>query len=178
MATPDSPSPSYEAPFRHFVANRSMLTAYVMAIVRDPTLAEDVVSDTAVEIANCWSTYDLTRPFPNWARGVARRVALTHLRRFTRDRVLPPDDVLEGLGCDLDAFGTETELEARKRVLQHCLDELPAGSRQLVELRYFENHPYENIAAATRRSLNALYIAFSRIHDLLTSCMTKAMKES
>jgi len=176
--TDNEQPPAFEAPFRHFVAHRSMLTAYVMAIVRDPHLAEDVVSDSAIEIARCWQSYDQTRPFPNWARGVARRVALAHLRRFMRNRALPPEDVLDGLGSDLDAFGADAELDARKRALGRCLEKLPEDSRKLVLLRYFDNHSYEDIAVTTKRSLNALYIAFSRIHGLLSACVVKGMRAS
>jgi len=173
MDTPPSDSTAYEAPFRHFVAHRTMLKAYVMAIVRDPHLAEDAVSDTAVEITRCWADFDQTRPFPNWARGVARRIGLALLRKNGRTLPLFNAELLEGLGDDLDHLGAEAELEQRKRMLRECLDKLPSGSRSLVEMRYFNNRAYEDIATATKRTLNALYIAFSRIHGQLSTCISR-----
>src|SRR5947207_5758295 len=77
----------YEEAFRHVLAHRTMLKAYVQAIVRDPFLAEDTFSEVTLEIARAWERFDSTRPFQNWARGVARRVALASLRKQSRQPV-------------------------------------------------------------------------------------------
>src|SRR5947207_9934740 len=69
----------HEEAFRQVLAHRTMLKAYVQAIVRDPSLAEDTFSDVTLEIARSWGRFDASRPFERWARGIARRVALANL---------------------------------------------------------------------------------------------------
>ena len=71
----------YEEAFRQILAHRTMLKAYIQAFVRDPVLAEDTFSEVAIEIARCWERFDKTRSFENWARGLARRVALTQVSK-------------------------------------------------------------------------------------------------
>ena len=71
--SPEEERASYEEAFRHVIAHRTMRRAYLHAMVRDPELAEDTMSDVAIEISRSWARYDPARPFGPWARGVARR---------------------------------------------------------------------------------------------------------
>src|SRR5262245_59731087 len=94
----------YEQAFRQILAHRTMLKAYLQAIIRDPVLAEDTFSQVTIEIARSWKRYDTSRPFENWARGLARRIALAELRKRGREPVALDEDVLESIGMELDQF--------------------------------------------------------------------------
>lgn len=148
-----------------------MLKIHILCIVRDAHLAEDTLSDVTLAIVRSWSKFDRTKPFAAWARGVARNVALTNLRKQQRSAVTLDDSVLESLGAALDAGGGEAELEEKKRRLRACVEKLPGRSRELVQWRYFDDISYPDIAARSRRSLAALYMAFSRIHAVLADCV-------
>ena len=164
---PDDPpsapiSPQDEA-FLRVLAHRTMLKIHILCIVRDSHLAEDTLSDATLAIVRSWHTYDPAKPFEPWARGVARNVALANLRKHQRATVLLDETVLEALGCAFDAGGGEAELEGKKQRLRDCLAKLPNRSRELVQWRYFEDISYTDIALRTRRTVSALYMAFSRI---------------
>ena len=92
-----------------------MLRAYVLAIVRDVHLAEDVLSEATLAIVHSWERFDRSQPFAPWARGVARRVALASLRKGQRTVLGLDADVLEGLGLELDALGREALRRAAPR---------------------------------------------------------------
>ena len=114
---PDQP-PAGHAPDEAFVRvleHRTMLKAYLFAIVRDPFLAEDALSDTMLAIARSWDRYDARQPFAPWARGVARRVALTNLRQAGREFLQLDDAVLDEMAVELDRFGSEAEQEHAPR---------------------------------------------------------------
>ena len=164
-----SATPQDEA-FLQVLAHHTMLRAYILAIVRDPHLAEDTLSDATLAIVHSWSRFDQRQPFAPWARGVARLVALTNLRKAKR-LVDLDDDVMESLGAQLDALGGETELEERRQKLRSCVDRLDERSRALVQLRYYDERPYEEIARQTGRNVVALYKAYSRIHEALARCV-------
>ena len=166
---------SYEEAFRRVLSHRTMLTAYVRAIVRDPHLTEDTFSDVTLEIVRCWQHYDQKRPFEPWARGVARRIALANLRERSRELPGLDEAVLESIGLEMDQMGDETELEARKAALRKCLEQLSETNRHLVRLRYFEDRPYAEISQMVGRGLGALYVTFSRIHDALSRCVERGM---
>src|SRR4051812_32402992 len=94
-----TPRPDDQA-FLSVLAHRTMLKAYILAIVRDTHLAEDTLSDATLAIVHSWNRFDKDQPFAPWARGIARRVALANLRKFRRPMVEVDDDVLELLGAD------------------------------------------------------------------------------
>ena len=139
----------YEEAFRQILAHRTMLKAYIQAIVRDPVLAEDTFSEVTIEIARCWERFDKTRLFENWARGVARRVALAQVRKQGRQPIALDEVVLEDIGAELDGFGSEAELSARKEALEDCLEKLSPANRDLIRLRYFENRSYAELAESS-----------------------------
>ncbi len=157
--------------FLKILAHRTMLKAYLLAIVKDYHLAEDSLSDTTVEILKSWSKFDPRLDFGPWARGIARRVALSNLRKRNRKVLLLSEEVLESLGSKMEDLGSEAELEERKSRLKTCIEKLPSESRDLIKLRYFEGNHYSEIENRTGRTRSALYMAFSRIHKSLADCI-------
>jgi len=162
------------APFDHFSTHRAMVRAYLRAILHDEDLVDDTLSDVSVEVARCWDVYDPTMPFGPWVRGIARRLALKRLRKRRRIALGLPDDVLESLGAAMDQLGDRVTLDGQKRQLRRCLEGLNGRNRELVRLRYFEDQRLDAIAARSKRTLGALYVAFSRIHAALLRCMEQA----
>jgi RNA polymerase sigma-70 factor (ECF subfamily) len=167
--------PLHEQAFRHVMAHRTMLKAYILAIVRDPELAEETLSDAVLEMVRSWERFDPSRPFEFWARGVARRVALANLRKRRNQPLSLSEEALEAVGAAIDSLGDEVLLETRKEALARCLEMLSSPNRRLVELRYFENRTYQEMAAIVQRSLNALYVAFNRIHEALSKCLQQRL---
>jgi RNA polymerase sigma-70 factor (ECF subfamily) len=163
-----------DAPFAHFFTHRSMLRAYLHALLRDRDLVEDTLSDVAVQVARSWDNYDQRLPFGPWVRGVARRVALKRMYKRDRAEIALPDEVLESLGQALDEISDNHQAESQKQQLRRCMESLSARNRELLQQRYFENQPLPTIAERSKRSLGALYTAFSRIHAALLRCMERA----
>ncbi len=163
----------YEEAFRQVLANRTVILVCVRAIVRDPHLVEDTLSDVTMEIVRSWDKFDQSRPFAPWARGVARRVALTNLRKAGRMIATLDDEVIELLGADLDARGGESRFEQYKERLNKCLSKLSDNARRLVVARYFDDRTYDELAATEKRSNGALYVAFTRIHQSLARCLKR-----
>jgi RNA polymerase sigma-70 factor (ECF subfamily) len=170
--------PSCEEAFRLVLKHRTMLRAYVQAIVRDTALAEDTFSDVTLEIARSFGRFDAARPFEAWARGVARRVALANLRKHNRPLVVLDEAVLESIGAELDALGDEAAHDAAREALGVCVQQLPEASRTLVRLRYHEELSYEEISQAVGRSTGALYVAFNRLHRALLDCVQKRLSRA
>lgn len=155
------------------MAHRTMLLAYIRAMVHDTELAEDTLADVSVELARSWEQYDASRPFGPWARGVARNVVLANLRRRQMFPTLLDAETLEAIGTKLDALGDEAQLQARRDMLRRCLEKLPELQRDLIRMRYFEDRRYEEISGIVKRTVDALYVAFSRIHRTLEECVRR-----
>src|ERR1041385_5714272 len=132
-----SGQPSEEA-VRQIMAHRTMLKAFISAIVRDPVQAEDIFSEVTIQIIRSWERFDQDRPFSQWSRGVARRVALASLRTECRQALLLEEGVLENIAHEVDELGDETALDRRKEALRECMERLPENDRNLIRQRYFE----------------------------------------
>lgn len=150
MLSSASHSPNDET-FLKVLAHRTMLKVHILCIVRDHHLAEDTLSDATLAIVRSWHTYDASKPFEPWARGVARNVALANLRKHQRATATLDESVLESLGTAFDAGGGEAALEGKKQRLRECVAKLPGPSRELVQWRYFDNIFYTDSAARTVR---------------------------
>ena len=177
-ATPmtDRAAVPHEEALRQAAAHHSMLKAYILAVVRDYDLAEDSLSDTMVEIARSWASYEPSRPFAPWARGVARRVALANLRRRSAVPVPMDANTLEALGSGLDSLGGAVQIEKRKQALRECLELLSEPHRRLIRLRYAEGRSPSQIAGLVGRTAESLYVTFSRIHENLFRCVRARME--
>jgi len=48
------------------------VSAFVLSIVRDFSIRDDVLQETAVVVLESFERYDTSRPFVSWAIGVAQ----------------------------------------------------------------------------------------------------------
>jgi RNA polymerase sigma-70 factor (ECF subfamily) len=116
-----------------------------LGIVRDPSLAEDVVQETMIR---AWSAHDRHRGTGSersWVLSIAHNTAVSMLRR-SRDHVTSPDDMPDRL----EPFDTEVEAEGRERMerAREALAGLDDLSRTVVVMRDVEGLSYAQIADA------------------------------
>ena len=99
-----------------------------------------------------------------------------NLSRNGIKQVLLGPGALEALGAELEALGDPAGVEARIRALRQCTEKLSEGSQELVRLRYFENRSYKEIAESVRWTVDALYVAYNRIHKALSECVQRRLE--
>ena len=105
----------------------------------DASLAEDVFQATFQKLHQNRSRYDPALPFSGWIFTICRNALYDHLRRQQRRREAPSEhyEVL------LEGASTQTLEETDSLEI---LERLPSTQKQAVELRYYENLPFEEIA--------------------------------
>lgn len=132
---------AFEALFRQF---QHEVYRWIVRIVRDPGIAEDLTVETFWRIYRARARFDPARSFGAWARRVATNVAVDHLRH------VPPEvqflefreDVSQGPPPD-----PSVQQDTRKRI-ERAFRQLPAKLRVAATLALIEEEPYEDIAAA------------------------------
>ncbi|HTG72302.1 MAG TPA: RNA polymerase sigma factor, partial [Terriglobia bacterium] len=62
---------------------------WIVRIVRDPSVAEDLTMETFDRIYRARVRFDPARPFGAWARRIATHVAIDHLKALRREVALP-----------------------------------------------------------------------------------------
>jgi RNA polymerase sigma-70 factor (ECF subfamily) len=172
IQTTDSAQAAGLAIFEH----ETMLADAIRALISDPDIAADTLSDVKLAIMKSWHTYDPTRPFGAWASAIARNLArTTRYREYCRPQLLS-DCALDWLAQTHSDIGDEAELNARCEALDICMELLPLISRQLVYSRYYENKRFGVLATQLQRSAEALRSAISRTQKVLSVCITKRLE--
>ena len=133
---------AFEALFR---LHQKEVYAWIVRIVRDHGITEDLTVETFWRIYRSRSRFDTAGNFRAWARRIATNAALDHLRHSRRETELPED--LAGPATADPAV----RREARERI-RKAFQELPPKYRLVATLALIEEEPYNNIAEAAGMS--------------------------
>jgi len=114
---------------------------WLVRIVRDRAIAEDLVVETFWRVYRSRATFDWTQSFQAWARRIATNVARDHMRR-RRLEVELPDDLAQPAQPDA-AVNRETRTKVR-----HAIAQLPEKHQVVVILALIEDQPHREIAEA------------------------------
>jgi RNA polymerase sigma-70 factor (ECF subfamily) len=120
---------------------------FVMSMLRDPSLAEEVTQDTFVKVWRWANQYLGERgSVHGWLLTIARHTALDCLRKQARAPQPVECEGGEELALDIPDVSTFTE-EARWRSMRFAIASLPKEQRQAVELFYYQGFSQTEIAA-------------------------------
>jgi RNA polymerase sigma-70 factor (ECF subfamily) len=119
------------------------LTRFLLSMIRHRELADEVLNDTMFVVWNRSDSYDGRSKLSTWIFGIAYRKALKALRRQDE----PVEDKRLDLRPSPDA-GPEQELgrHQAQRILLGAIGELSADQRAAVDLSYFHEIGYREIA--------------------------------
>lgn len=140
------------------------LFRYLLRLVRDAAIADDLFQQTWVLVMEKIGKYDARRAFEPWLFSVARNLAIDHLRRVQpaslEEDLVPPADRAP------DAFAQLLEHE-RAELLVRCLETLPVIYREVLSLRFEEEMKLEQIAEVLHVPLPTVKTRLARGLDLL-----------
>ena len=143
---------AFEALFREL---QSEVYGWIVRIVRDPGLAEDLTVETFWRMYRARARFDPGRPIGAWARRIATNAALDHLRTRRPERELLADPP-QTLSPD-----AALQREMREQI-QRAFYPLPAKLRVAAMLALVEERPYQEIADALGTSVGAVKLRVFR----------------
>lgn len=115
------------------------LYRYVLRVVRDVHLAEDITQETLLRALRRVHRLDLSRPLRPWLLRVATNLAIDEKRRpATLELDAAPEPTAAGGAKDTEAHDA----------LEAALKEIPAAQRSALVLRVCEQWAYGQIAQA------------------------------
>jgi RNA polymerase sigma-70 factor (ECF subfamily) len=160
---------------RVFLLHQRELTAYILAIVHDQHLAEDIRQEVWLVVVNRWDDYGaLADPVPTM-KVIARRQAMVALRRMRPRRAVPSDAALEVLASAMVEM--DSEQEARRVALDHCLETLPDDWRQLINLRYRDGLAVTELAERLSRRADTVSMHLHRMRARLLRCIDGRLRQ-
>ena len=170
--TDDPSSGRHEEYMRRYMGVQTPLRAYVLSLVRDFHVMEDVLQEVAVAAWRLYGTYDPARPFLPWVLGIARNKSVD-AARARKTASLLPTDVLEQLSEEASAVSEE--LAERRGALADCIQKLGPTLRAVLQNRVDQNLSVETIAARHGKSANAVRKLLARARAFLAECTGRAV---
>jgi len=159
---------------RVFLLHQRALTAYILAIVRDHHLTEDVRQEVWLVVARRWDEYGaLADPWPTM-RAIARRQALVALRLHRPGLLVPDSAALDALAHGVVEM--DGEQAARLDALRRCLSAIPAAWRALVDLRYRDGLAPAALAEHLQRRADTVSMQLHRIRARLLDCVERRLR--
>ena len=128
-----------------------------LRMLGEPAAAEDAAQDTFLRAFSRLDLYRDGEPFGAWLNGIVRNRCLDLLRSRSRAGASYPMEPAAVADAELDAL---RNLEAQN--VRRALSRLPARDRALIVLRYWEDLPMEEVAAAVGMTDGAARVALHR----------------
>jgi RNA polymerase sigma factor (sigma-70 family) len=122
---------------------QTRLTRFLFNVVRQPPIVEEVLDDTMMVVWERAGTFKGESKLSTWMFAIAYRKAVKALRRY--------DEPMEDYGLETresPEAGPEEQYELRRvrQMLKSAMAELSADHRAVVELTYFHDLGYREIA--------------------------------
>ena len=141
--------------------NQQKLYSYILFVVRDPELANDVFQETFVMVITRLQEgkYTDSGKFSFWLSKIAHNVIMDTFRQQKSEHIVEAseDNDLNKLRTqDLMEKNRENEYVNSQILLdvRHLMDTLPAPQREVVYMRYYQDLSFKEIAEATGVSIN------------------------
>lgn len=141
--------------------NQQKIFNYILFVVGDHELANDVFQDTFVKIIIKLreGKYKNCGKFSFWLTRVAHNVIMDRYRRQKSERIVEPnsDNDLSHLRTDVITEGSRESEYVNTQIMddvRHMMDCLPAVQREVVYMRYYQDLSFKEIAEVTGVSIN------------------------
>jgi RNA polymerase sigma-70 factor (ECF subfamily) len=148
---------AFEVLFRQ---HQRQVYAWIVRIVRDSGIAEDLTVETFWRIYRSRAQFKSDGNFGAWTYRIATNAALDHLRKSRQETELP---------ADLSANptpDTAVQRETRERI-RKAFSRLPATYRLVATLALIEDQPHDKIAEAAGISAGLVKVRLFRAKRML-----------
>jgi RNA polymerase sigma-70 factor (ECF subfamily) len=159
--------PAMEALFTRY---RIRVFKFVLRMVRNEAIAEELNSDVFLDVWRQAGTFEGRSAVSTWIFSIARFKALNALQRRTEAEL--DDERADAIEDDADDPETALAKKDKAAVLRQCLGELSAEHREIVNLVYYQHKSVEEVSGivgipeATVKT--RMFYARKKLSELLT----------
>lgn len=155
------------------------LYAVVLRIVRDRSIAEEILQEAYINVWHYAGSYDAAKSQPvTWLTSIVRNRALDLLRRREIDTITLESDDGDAPAMDFPTGGpTPMEMllsAADAQSVRDCVDTLDGGTKQAIALAFFHGLSHGELAAHLREPLGTVKSWVRRGLEKLRRCLDAA----
>lgn len=151
-----------------------MLEAYLRTLLRGGNLLDDMFQETLIVAWRKFETFDRTRPFDTWLRGIARVCLLEQARKQRVQPASMDPEVLSAIDRRFEVLSRDADgssfVQRVERLVQ-CMGRLPEAMRQAVDLVCAREIPIVAAARSLDLSEETLKKRVQRGRQLLAECI-------
>ncbi len=157
--------------------NSDMLIAYLRSGARDPHAVEDLYQETVLTAWRRLDSYDRSKPFGPWLRGIAGKLLLTYYRR-TSKQALPLDgESLEWMNRRFAALHSMPgdNFHEKLSALRDCIASLPETYQEPITMRFEDDKPLGEIGDLLNLAKETVKKRLSRGKAKLAACLERKL---
>lgn len=141
--------------------NQQKLYSYILFVVHDPEVANDVFQETFVKVITKLQDgkYTDSGKFNFWLTRIAHNVIMDTYRHLKNSHIIEPtedNDLNKLRSNDLMDINRENEYVNTQvmKDVRNLMESLPAPQREVVYMRYYQDLSFKEIAEITGVSIN------------------------
>lgn len=154
-----------------FLQYQPAIRGFILSMVPDFSLADDIVQETFLTVTRKASAFELGTSFAAWVKTIARFKALEAIRARRFETL--SDEVLSALSTEPREFGGDTD--ERLALLRSCMDQLAPQARRSIDFRYQNDHMPPQIAGLMGCTVQSVNVTLSRARAFLRECVQRKM---
>jgi len=154
---------------RLYLAHEYRIRGYIRCLVKHYADVDDVLQNAVVVMWEKYRSFESREHFLRWALNITRFEVLKHFeKKRNRLQKLSPKvfSTIEEKAAEI-----AQKEDRRREALQECIESLREQDKELLRLRYQIHSTTRSVAQTLGRSIDAVYKALNRIHQLLLLCI-------
>ena len=158
--------------------HKSRVFAYILMVVKDKELAEDLFQDTFIKVINTFRSgqYKEEGKFIQWVMRIAHNLIIDFFRKAKRIPIVENSDdydIFDKVRIPVESVEDQLITEQIHRDVKKLIDYLPKEQKEVLVMRHYGDMSFKDIAEVTNVSINT---ALGRMRYALIN-MRKMMKD-
>ncbi|GAB4326851.1 MAG: sigma-70 family RNA polymerase sigma factor [Bacteroidales bacterium] len=141
--------------------HKNRIYGYIIMIVRDKELADDIFQDTFIKVINTLrsGSYNEEGKFLQWTMRIAHNLVIDHFRRSNRmptvDNQYNEDfDIFDTLSLEDPSVEQQMIRQQIHRDVKKLIEFLPPEQKEVLVMRHYAGMSFKDIAEVTNVSIN------------------------
>lgn len=126
-----------------FARHHVRVFRFILRLVKDPTVAEDITGDVFIEVWRGASAFQARSGVATWLLAIARYKALSALRS---GRTYAPLDEAVEIPDPADDPEAIAHLNDRSQIIRTCMEALSPQHREIIDLAYYHERSIDEVA--------------------------------
>ncbi len=139
--------------------HKNRVFAYILMIVKDKELAEDLFQDTFIKVINTIrsGTYKEEGKFIQWVMRISHNLIIDYFRKSKRIPIVENRDdfdIFDKVRIPVESIEEQLITEQIHKDVKKLIDYLPQEQREVLVMRHYGDMSFKDIAEVTNVSIN------------------------